>query len=360
VSQPSPLAGARQHAQALADFGDPATARALLEHAVNLGRADLGEDDPDVLATTHQLARLHQQADDPSAARRVLEEAYAAGQWRLGDAAPIMLLISHDLGVVAEELGNRHEARRAFGRVAAHGPAALGPEHWAVVRARARLGEDPPTVRLELPPQGPAPAPVPPPSQGPPTAAFDAVHGPSSNAHQAATPHRTPLQPGIVAAPPAPPSVAAARAGSAYSRRAPVLFAASAAVVAAAIAVVALVVALAQPDGTDADPDRPTLGGGPAPTDVRLRDAGSSVQVSWTDPANGTTSFIVSMGHPGEVLKPQAQVGPGRTYLRLDGLNAELDYCFAVVAVYGARDFAGSPQACTSRPSRPGRPSAAR
>src|SRR4051794_15554256 len=103
VSQPSPPLAAPQHAQAPAAPGELGQARAALEHAVDLGRANLGEDDPEVLATAQQLAAVHRQADDAPGARRVLEEAYAAGQWRLGDTDPVMLGISFDLGVVAEE-----------------------------------------------------------------------------------------------------------------------------------------------------------------------------------------------------------------------------------------------------------------
>src|SRR5690242_15430170 len=50
VSQPSPLTPARQRAQALADSGDLAGARAVLERALELGKVNLSEDDPDVLA----------------------------------------------------------------------------------------------------------------------------------------------------------------------------------------------------------------------------------------------------------------------------------------------------------------------
>ena len=147
VSQPSPLTPARQRAQALADSGDRAGAVALLEHAVGLGRTNLGEDDPDVVAAAHQLARIHQEMDDPSAARRVLEEAYAGGHWRLGDSDPLMLEISYDLGVVAEELGNRHEARKALGRVVEAGQPVLGDFHWAVVKAKAYLDGDTDALR---------------------------------------------------------------------------------------------------------------------------------------------------------------------------------------------------------------------
>src|SRR5689334_11583231 len=154
VSQPSPLAPARQQAQALAESGDLVGAIALLERAVALGKINLAEGDPDVLRTALQLGRVLQKDDDPAAARRVLEDAYGAGLFRLGDSDALMLEISHEIGVVAEELGNKHEARKAFGRVAELGPAALGGGHPAVARARAYLGQgqDAP-VRPEHPAQ---------------------------------------------------------------------------------------------------------------------------------------------------------------------------------------------------------------
>jgi hypothetical protein len=147
-----------------------------------------------------------------------------------------------------------------------------------------------------------------------------------------------------------PISPAPARDASSYQRRGPVLFAAIAAVLAAVIAVVALVFVLAdRGDDPGQDTDVPTLGGGPPPADVRIRDFGSRVQVTWSDPGEGKTSFIITGGHPGEVLKPMGEVGPGVTRYDLQGLNDQLDYCFAVVAVYGTDRFASSPQTCTSR-----------
>lgn len=162
VSQPSPLTPALERAHALVAAGDLAEARALLERAVELGRENLGEDDPDVLATVRELAAVHRRADDPMAARRALEEAYAAGQWRLGDSDPLLLQISYDLGVVAEDLGNRHEARKAFGRVAGHGPAVLGARHWAVTRAQAYLNQDQSVRDKAQPPPAPETVPQPP------------------------------------------------------------------------------------------------------------------------------------------------------------------------------------------------------
>jgi hypothetical protein len=127
------------------------------------------------------------------------------------------------------------------------------------------------------------------------------------------------------------------------------LFAAIAAVLASLIAVAALVFVLAfrSPDsGTDTNV--PTLGG-PAPGDVRLRDGGTEIDISWQDPSDGTVSFMVTMGHPGELLKPVATLGPGQTSYSLVALNAGLNYCFTVIAVYRGNKYATSPQACTSR-----------
>jgi hypothetical protein len=143
-------------------------------------------------------------------------------------------------------------------------------------------------------------------------------------------------------------SPAMASAPDAYRKRGPAIFAAIAACMAAIIAVVALVFVLAnrKPGGGD---NTPVLAGAP-PTDVRLDDRGSHIGLTWTDPAAGKTSFLVTGGHPGGMLAAMGQTGPGVTKYALDGLNVKLDYCFAIVAVYSTKKFASSPQVCTSRP----------
>ncbi|WP_305788206.1 fibronectin type III domain-containing protein [Symbioplanes lichenis] len=439
MSHPTSLQGSRQRAQALAGAGDPVQAVLLLEQALDVGRASLGEDDPDVLTTAHQLAVILRRGGDTSGARRVLEESFAAGQWRLGDADPLMLTISYELGLVAEEMENRHEARRAFGRVAAHGPRALGADHWMVTQARAYLGEDPPTVRMELPtpppaPVRPSPAPQPPPHtpapvSHPPVAPFPAAERPpvapdqfhsraaeqhapvapqqrfpsaaeqrspgvpEQGFHPSAEQHFTsgrqshsapeqqfgagpqghfepeqhvgggpeqhfpaeqhfppvPQQRQPVSAPPhaGPAPTPPPRSGS-FGLRAPALFAAIAAVLGVAIAVVALVIVLADPGDKPTASDVPTLKG-PAPTDVRLRDYGASVQLFWSDPANGRASFMITGAQAGSQLRPMGEVGPATTSFDLNGLNDNLDYCFAVVAVYSSSEFSTSPQTCTRR-----------
>ncbi|MFF5075566.1 hypothetical protein ACFY36_00830 [Actinoplanes sp. NPDC000266] len=348
----------------------------MLEKAVELGKVNLAEDDPDVLLTAYELGTILQLVDDPMAARRVLEETYASGLWRLGDSDPLMLRISHDIGVVAEELGNRHEARKAFMRVAELGPGVLGEGHPAVARARGYLGPEQP--------QAAEPVAVVAPVVEEPTTALPMVQPPSPANQRTWAPEdgaRIPqqrwsqaeeptiAQPAVApqapyvpqrAAVEAPPSFyaggAAAGAGypqgaasPAYGKKGLGIFAAIAAVLAALIAVAALVFVLANRTGEPAgDPDVPTLGGA-APSDVRLRDGGSAITVTWADPSGGSVSFMVTMGRPGQELKPVSTLGPGQTSFEMSGLNGELNYCFAVVAVYRNDQFATSPQACTAR-----------
>jgi hypothetical protein len=139
--------------------------------------------------------------------------------------------------------------------------------------------------------------------------------------------------------------------GDAYRKRGLGIFAAIAAVMASLIAVAALVFVLASRNNNPAPASNvPTLAGR-APTGVKLHDLGSEVDVTWTDPSPGQVSFIVVMAHPGEELKPMTTLGPGTTSYQAGGLNAKLNYCFAVAAVYSAKTFATSPQSCTSRGS---------
>jgi len=431
VSQPSPLTPARQRAQVLADSGDLTGAIALLERAVELGKINLAEDDPDVLRTSYLLGQMLRKDDDPSGARRVLEDAYAAGLWRLGDADALMLEISHDIGLVAEELGNRHEARKAFGRVAELGPATLGAGHWALARARAYLGQDqdasvrasdpspappvsePPTAPVPvappipaqpeppthpvstLPPMPVSTPPTPAPVSTPPTPVNVPVEEPTTTLPiQPVAPsdpqppqswhEQPPVWDAAPQTPAPPPWLGPAQAqeapppwpgpAQAYGQEAQLppwsgapqaygqetqqpppkrtlgIFAAIAAVLAAVIAVSALVFVLANRSGDKPDSDVPTLGGKP-PTGVALKDQGARIRVTWSDPANGGVSFLVAMARPGEQLKPVSTLGPGTTSYEIGGLNANLNYCFAVVAVYRDNKFATSQQACTNRPT---------
>ncbi|GAA2899781.1 hypothetical protein Acy02nite_61030 [Actinoplanes cyaneus] len=156
---------------------------------------------------------------------------------------------------------------------------------------------------------------------------------------------------------PAPAQEVAADALTTYGKsgnrkRGMALFAVIAATLAAVVAVAALVFTLARDtregDEGDTAPGSPTLAGAP-PGNVKLTDAGTKIDVTWSDPTDATVSFMVTMAHPGEQLKPVSTVGPGQTSRRIEGLSPSLDYCFAVVAVYATDKFATSPQVCTDR-----------
>lgn len=133
---------------------------------------------------------------------------------------------------------------------------------------------------------------------------------------------------------------------------------AAAACVAAALAAVALLMVLTDrpqaPAGDartgDAPPAAPgpTIAGDP-PTDLRLRDNGTTVTVTWTDPTAGTVPFIVAGGRAGQTLGAMATVNPGQTSFTINGLNPQLDYCFTVLAVYSTDRYATSGQVCTTR-----------
>ncbi|MEH1128201.1 fibronectin type III domain-containing protein [Micromonospora sp. CPCC 206061] len=349
MSQPSPLAAAQQKAHELRDAGDLNTGRLMLDHALETYKPGLGDDHPEVLATAQVLAGLHREAGDSAAARRVLEEAYAAGQLRYGDGDPLMLAISFDLGGVAEELGNRHEARRAFGRVASGGPAVLGDDHWMVRAAREYLGDAPQSAEFTVPsepihnppsithlqlfqsPAPPQPQPVPQPVAPP--------------QYQSAPPQYQSAPPQYQSAPPPPRPQRRVRASTVAA-----MIASAAAVLAAGF--VGIQVFLDNNGGTPRaeQTEGPKLGGDP-PTELRLRDEGSAITITWKDPSDGAVPFIVAGAQAGKPHRAMANVSPGETSYTVNGLNARLGYCFTVVAYYSTDTFATSGQVCTDRSS---------
>ncbi|MDQ0365476.1 fibronectin type III domain-containing protein [Catenuloplanes indicus] len=142
-----------------------------------------------------------------------------------------------------------------------------------------------------------------------------------------------------------------------------VAVAAIAAVIAAVVSVTVLIstrgdddTAGPTPERTTTAPNGPQVAGAP-PADVALTDDGEAIALTWTDPTDGTVSFIVAGGRAGEELKPMANLPPGRVRYEVNGLNPDLDYCFTVVAVYGtdAAQVAASEQRCTAR-NTPGGP----
>ena len=88
-----------------------------------------------------------------------------------------------------------------------------------------------------------------------------------------------------------------------------------------------------------------------APTDIKITaDQGSSVTLTWKDHTGGAATYIVSIirqdaGHQTRPL----QSPPGRTSLTAAGLDATIEYCFALAAVLDVGNLAAAEPVCTHR-----------
>ncbi len=409
---PDLLLTACQLAETLQQIDDPSAARRVLEEAYAAGSRRLGDADPVLLRISHQLGVVAEELGNRHEARKAFARILEFGPSVLGADHPALAQARSYLGhdqipslVRPEAPVPPHSAPAPptlFGP-----PPATHPQPGGAISPRGNPVPPDVTTRLHLDSVRPVneptvahqiitprhnppasqpmqtwtdqvsptvpdprhPAEVQPSNFGRP---IDTASGPSFSAsgsrlqaHSGRGPaargpvHHAPDQfapayrpePLILAPTPTPTPTPDRQ------RRGMGLFAAIAAVLAAGIAVVALVFVLAN-RGTGQSQSRdssvPTLAG-KEPTDVRLRDEGSKIEISWHDPSAGTVSFVVTMGHPGELLKPLASLGPGQTSYQLGALNARLNYCFTVVAVYRADQFATSVPTCTTRAgARPG------
>ncbi|MEV4280795.1 hypothetical protein [Actinoplanes xinjiangensis] len=326
------LAQVRRHAGTLADAGDLNGAQALLERAIEIGRAQLAQGDTELLSTMRQLAELHMRADDPMSARRVLEEAIEVGH-RLDESDPLAVLLAYDLAVVAEELANRHVARSHYAKVAAFGPAALGEDHPAVTRARTYLGPEQPTAAA---PAFETPVPV--------TTAEAPVPGPVPQ-----MPAPTLIRESIVEPPSEPVAFASSAPATVRTSHRSRVFAA----IAAGVAVIAVAAVLVRP-GDESEPAAAVAGAVQAgPATVTLHDAGASVMVLWKQPNDGVARYTITGGPAGAAPQPLGVTGGDTSAYQVQGLDPARDYCFAVTAGYDGDGSATSPQACTSRTPPP-------
>jgi hypothetical protein len=98
--------------------------------------------------------------------------------------------------------------------------------------------------------------------------------------------------------------------------------------------------------GPSASPTAETL---EPPRDLKLRDEGTSITLTWTDPSGGTVPFIVAGGRSAAAAKSIGTVESGKTTFRLDGLSPTADFCFLVAAVYSGNNTVLSAPACTTR-----------
>jgi hypothetical protein len=316
VTSPTHLAAVQDNACALRDRGDLAGAARVLIHALESAGSAYGADHPDVLDTARLLASVQHESGELTAARRTLESALSAGQLSLPADHPLIVLLQYDLGRVAAELGNRHEARRNFGAVAEFGSDALGQDHPVVREAERFLADD----------GAPEAVPMVPPSQ---SGGLRIAPGPVSPSHGQRGVARTPVIIAVAV------TVVAALTTAGWLLRPRAHAPAGSSTPAATTPSVALSPAKAAPSG------------------VRLRDGGDSITLSWQDPSGGTAPIIVAGARAGEESRPFAHLPPGPTTYTVNGLNARLEYCFTVVAVYSTDSVAVSPLVCTHRASNP-------
>ncbi|WP_229400353.1 fibronectin type III domain-containing protein [Micromonospora okii] len=103
------------------------------------------------------------------------------------------------------------------------------------------------------------------------------------------------------------------------------------------------------PEAAPASPSAAAKPSGPPPGELKLRDDGGTIALTWTDPSSGAVPFMVAGGRTGQKLGVMATVDPGQTSYTVNGLNARVDYCFTVLAVYSTDAFATSGQVCTER-----------
>jgi hypothetical protein len=88
-------------------------------------------------------------------------------------------------------------------------------------------------------------------------------------------------------------------------------------------------------------------------TNLRIRDKGTSVDLSWNDGSDGKASFLVAVKLKSD-LQHSVNALPfpvGTTTATIDGLNPSYDYCFTVAAVFSYNDVRSAPLVCTSRSS---------
>jgi hypothetical protein len=310
----------------------------MLEQALDPAATMIGPDHPEVLAGTRLLASLHRDLGDLTQARRLLESALAAGQFTLGEDSPTLLPLSYDLAMLADELGNRHEARRNFTTLLRHGPVALGPDHEYVRAARRYLGVTTPSPAD--PSTGAASSPA-----VSPSAVSPPVSPPVSPSPAAVTLPPPMSTPGLA------PAWSLRDSDEHRHSRAPMLVL----VLVAAMALVgggvaAFLVFHAPGRGPGARPEpTATVAALQPPGDLKLRDDGSSITLTWTDPTKGTVPFVIAGGRADNALNPLGSAESGKSTYTLNGISTTANYCFLVAAVYSPQHTVPSTLTCTRR-----------
>jgi hypothetical protein len=110
-------------------------------------------------------------------------------------------------------------------------------------------------------------------------------------------------------------------------------------------------------NGAGAPTTPPVSVTGDPPTDVRVARDGEALVLTWTDPAPGRVSFVITGGKEGEELRFVGQLPSGaRPRFPVHGFNPALDYCFQVAAVYSTTELGVAQPVCTEAAAGPTTP----
>ncbi len=116
-------------------------ARPLLDEALRIREATLGPVHADVGATLNALGLLERRLGQPAEARTLLERALAIREQTLGPWDEQTAIDLNNLGLVYQSLGDLQLARRSFERALAIHERNRGPDHPLVAGTLSNLGE---------------------------------------------------------------------------------------------------------------------------------------------------------------------------------------------------------------------------
>jgi tetratricopeptide (TPR) repeat protein/predicted Ser/Thr protein kinase len=120
--------------------GHYAQAKPLLEEALAVQRARLGERAPDVANNTYNLAWLRQKMGDYEEAERLMRQALALQEALYGRPDERVATCLNDLGSIRLEQGDAQEAEQFYREALAMRRTLFGDEHLDVARSLRNLG----------------------------------------------------------------------------------------------------------------------------------------------------------------------------------------------------------------------------
>ncbi|MEV0563446.1 tetratricopeptide repeat protein [Dactylosporangium sp. NPDC050588] len=350
------------------DRGQRPLALAMLNAAYAVHRREYGADDLDTIRIAAELAALHRDDGNVPAARRLFTVAHAAARSRLGNRHPFTKAMEWELAAVEPPMPAAllHPAPvlREAAAVAGDAPEAADARSFAADVAAEDV-DDPEPLPEPLP--EPAERRVQVPAVVPEAVARERVVRPPAVVDAPAVARERVVRPPAVVDAPAVTHEASGpgdRSRTTGERRVVVPLKAVVAVAAGALVVAAVSIPWGQggaPDRTTAKPPAGPTGtaaprageeaaagqgeGAPARVrDLRLRDDGTALAVTWTGLESTAVVALSRDGGPAVVL---AQVPPGTTSYVVKGVDPVVAYCVVVGPVDAAAAVTPGASVCT-------------